>query len=334
MLRGENIVAGTSTTGTGTLTLAAVPSGIGGVDFDAWLKSTGIGFVSGNAILVSYTIIEYTDATFAVPKFVEKGIGTLTLGAALVNATLARTTVQTVSNANADTYQVGAGASAITIGTAANVLVFVGANALDIPAYGPYYETSLGDALGVSPVQAVLGTQGNTNLVTAKDYYMPFEWRLPMLAKKASVRVQTAYSGGTPVSNAYMRLYAVNSSGRPGKLLIDFGLLGSAGVSLNTNGANISSAVHSTGFFMTPGHYIMGFLCTLSGGVTAPKLAASNSSVVFCPGFMGTTAMEPNATATALSGTATPAPDPANTTTYAVQLATSLLHYFFTLSPS
>lgn len=334
MLRGENIVCGTSTTGTGTLTLAAVPSGVGGVDFDAWLKSTGIGFVSGNAILVSYTIIEYTSSSLAVAKFVEKGIGTLTLGAALVNATLARTTVQTVSNANADTYQVGGGASAITIGTAANVLVFIGASASDVPAYGPYYETALGDALGVSPVQAILGTQGNTNLVTAKDYYMPFEWRMPMLAKKASVRVQSAYSTGSPVSDAYLRLYAVNSSGRPGKLLIDFGLLGSAGTSLNTGSVNISSAVHASGFYMTPGHYFMGFICTLSGGSTAPKLATSNSSVVFCPGFIGTTAIEPNATATATSGTATPAPDPANTTGYAVQLATSILHYFFALSPS
>ncbi len=150
MLRGENIACGTSSTGTGTLTLAATPAAIGAVDFDAWLKATGIGFVSGNAVLVSYTIIEYTDSTFATPKFVENGIGTLTLGAALINATLARTTVQTVSNANADSYLVGGGASAITIGTAANTLVFVGPSAADVPAWSPYYETSIGDNLGVS----------------------------------------------------------------------------------------------------------------------------------------------------------------------------------------
>jgi hypothetical protein len=94
MLRADNVICGTSSTGTGTLTLAACPAPPGGLDFDKWLKATGLNFVSGNALLVSYTIIEYTDSAFTTVKQTEKGVGTLTLGASISAATLARTTVQ------------------------------------------------------------------------------------------------------------------------------------------------------------------------------------------------------------------------------------------------
>jgi len=338
VLRGENIVCGTSTTGTGTLTLAATPVAPGGIDFDVLARATGNGFANSAAVLVSYTIIEYTDTTFATAKSIEKGIGTLTLGGSsgIANCTLARTTPQVTAtslNSQPATYNTNA-PSAVSITTAANVLVFIGASAADISAWEPYYESSVGDALGASPVFGGLSGVGSANLSTAKDFYQPFEWRIPMLVKKASVRVQTAYSGGTPVSNAYMRIYAINSSGRPGKLLIDFGLLGTANASLNTGSANISSAAHSTGYFLTPGHYFMSFICTLSGGSISPKLLTSSTNAVFSPGFLGTTNLEPNTVATATSGTATPAPDTANTTGYAVAVASSVQNYFFTLSPS
>ncbi len=332
MLRGENIVCGTSTTGTGTLTLAATPAPPGGVDFNAWLKATGIGFVSGNAILVSYTIIEYTDSTFATVKFLEKGIGTLTLGAALVNATLARTTVQTVSNANADSYQVGGAASAITIGTAANVLVFVGASAADIPAWSPYFETGIGDNLGVAPLgSSGAGGAASGTLVTLKDYYTLFEWRCPMLVKKASVRVSAAASGTT---NAYARIYAVNSSGRPGKLLIDFGVLGTGGSSLNSGTTTISSAVHSTGFYLIPGEYFFDFLPSFSTG--SPTMLGPSAGVASSFGRLGSSTLIPFGVTTATSGTAGTAPDPANTTSYAGVAGTGAANsqFSFGLAPS
>src|SRR5258706_417112 len=103
MLRGENIICGTSTTGTGTLTLAATPVAPGGIDFDVLARATGIGFGNSAAVLVTYTIIEYTSATFAASKSTEKGIGTLTLGGSsgIANCTLARTTPQvTATNLN------------------------------------------------------------------------------------------------------------------------------------------------------------------------------------------------------------------------------------------
>lgn len=329
MLRGENIVCGTSTTGTGTLTLAACPSPPGGVDFDAWLKATGIGFVSGNALLVSYTIIEYADSTFATAKFVEKGIGTLTLGASITAATLARTTVQTVSNANADSYQVGGGASAITIGTAANVLVFVGASAADVPACLPYFSTA-NDNIGSLPV-GVYNTSGNLALTTAKEVYSFFEWRVPMLVKRATIRVGTAYATGSPVSNADARLYAINSSAQPGKLLYDFGLLGTSNTSLNSTG-NVSTGAAGNGFYLMPGEYVFSFCPVYSGGSTTPAILVSGT-VTYGTGRFGSSSMVPLTGATATSGTIGAAPDPANVTGYASTSGTSTA-VLFALAPS
>src|SRR4051812_24231826 len=148
MLRGDTLVCGTSTTGTGTLTLAATPGPPGGVDFDVWARATGIGFANSAAVLVSYTIIEYTDSTFATAKSHEKGVGTLTLGGSsgIANCTLARTTKQTSAtslNSQPATQNIVPG-TGISIGTAANTLVFIGPSAAEIPAYEPYFYTGSG----------------------------------------------------------------------------------------------------------------------------------------------------------------------------------------------
>lgn len=316
------IGCGTSTTGTGTLTMAAVPSGVGLVDPHVWAETTGIGFVSGNAILVPYIIKEFADTTFSKPKNTEKGWGTYTLGASLTADTLARTTVQETWSANADTFTVS-GPTAITIGTAANVLVFIGPSATDIPYWGPYFEGSLGDNLGVEPASVIDGPlTSSVAIVSATDYFHPFEWRVPMLVKRASMRVSTAYATGTPVSNAYARIYAFNSSGRPGKLLYDFGLFGSSGTSLNSLG-NVSTGASGNGYFLTPGEYIYNFIAILSGGSTAPHMACPQSVRMISSSRFGTTSMLMNNAATSTSGTGTPAADPANTTSYAVQQNTN-----------
>lgn len=315
MLRGENIVAGTSTTGTGTLTLAATPAAVGAVDFDVWLKATGVGFVSGNAILVSYTVIEYTDTTFVKPKVIEKGIGTLTLGASITAATLARTTPQAKSDANGAAYTVNP--SAFSIGTAANVLVFIGASATDLSFCSPYFETSIGDALGVGPVGTTQGTGQTSTLTSGTEIFTPFEWRVPMLVKKATVRCNVAYTGGTPVSNADARIYAIGSNGRPGKLLLDLGLLGSAGTSLNSAPANVSSGVHSTGFYLHAGEYYFGFLAVFSGGSAGPAMLATTTATSVLSGRTGGSIMTKYVSVSATGGSIGAAPDPANTTGYA-----------------
>lgn len=289
MLRGENIICGTTTTGTGTLSLAATPSTVGAIDLDVLARATGIGFGNNAAVLTGYLAIEYTDSTFKTPLQQEKGIGTLTLGssAGVANATLARTTVQqtaTSLNSQPATYSVSA-PSAINIGTAANTLIFIGTSAFDIPAFSPYVDTS--GTIGSSTTSGAppLGTGGGgsanpgqtVQLTNNGVIYTPFVWAIPLLAKRVTILVRTAYSGGTPVSNAYARLYDVNSSGDPGKLLYDFGLVGSANASLNSTG-QVSSGASGNGYQMTPGDYYLYVGNTLSGGVTAPQLANAAGS--------------------------------------------------------
>lgn len=306
MLRGENVAAGTSTTGTGTLTLAACPATVGGVNFDIYLKA--VGFVSGNAVLVPYVITEFTDSTFATPKVTEKGWGTLTLGAAIANATLARTKVQVVSNPNAGTYS-DQGPSAFSIGTAANVVVFIGAAAADLLAMTPFRETTLGDNVGILPI----GTTGGTLILSTDaitgggDYYWPYVTVKPIQARRATARVS---SGSTTTSSASFRLYAVGTNGRPGKLIVDFGALGGANP-LGTLG-NIASGLLTPGVFLPPGEYFGDLFLAYSG--SASSIVTQN--FVQFGNLLGTVNLSAKTLAVAFGGTST-ATDPAFTTGYA-----------------
>jgi hypothetical protein len=330
MIRGDNIICGTTTTGTGTLTLAATPVPPGGIDFDVFARATGIGFTNSAVILVSYTIIEYTDATFATAKATEKGIGTLTLGASagIANATLARTTKQssaTSLDASPATQNI-APATGISIATAANTLVIIGASAADLLAFSPYFENTTGDQNGTVPLQCpyngsgnIVGFGGSFDILTAVDYYAPFIWVTPMLVKRVTLHPSVAYSGGAPVSNAYARIYQINSSGRPGKLLYDFGLLGSANTSLNSTGLAASGAA-GNGYFLMPGEYFFNFTCVLSGGVTAPRLysGALVSSGKLSGGSNLVNGIAPLGQATATGSSGATAADPANITGYTI----------------
>jgi hypothetical protein len=340
MLRQDTIICGTTTTGTGTLTLAACPAPPGGIDLYQWLTATGFGFVNGNAVIVSYVLIEYSDTTFSTAVNFEKGIGTVTLGASLSATTLARTTVQsvgaTLNTTGSPTY---ASPSAVSIGTAANVLVFVGPSAADVPAYSPYYDTTTSgiDAAGLPPV--CVGYSTGSVLTTLTDYYSVFEWRAPMLVKRASVYVNTGYSGtsGTAISAAYARIYQINSAGRPGKLLYDFGAFS------GTNPLNTSSTVISTsasagnGFLLLPGEYYFDFMPSFSGAggtVSNPKLTVAGTAA--SAGRMGTVNGAAVLEANASGGTAGAGPDPANLTSYAAENPTGVSPHAnrFMLAPS
>ncbi len=165
-------------------------------------------------------------------------------------------------------------------------------------------------------------------LTTLVDYYQLFEWRVPMLVKKMSVRVVTAASGTT---NLYGRLYAINASGRPGKLLIDFGVLGTANSSLNSGSTTISSAVHSTGFYLTPGEYFSDIVPSFSTG--SPTMFGGNLASCATVGRIGSTTLLPYQLIKATGATAGAGPDPANVTGYAGTAGTAS-SYHFALSPS
>ena len=335
MFRGEGIICGTSTTGTGTLTLAAAPTPPGGVDLDVLARATGNNFGNSAAVLTSYNVIEYTDSTFATAKQSEKGIGALTLGSSsgIANATLARTKIQTTAtslNSQPASYNTNA-PSAINIGTAANTLVFIGPSSADLMDWTPYFDS--GSANYVYPLNTIYNTVAGGVLVSGTDYYVPFIWGCPMLVKRLSTYVQVAYSGGTPVSNAYGRIYAIASNGLPGKLLYDFGLIGSSGTSLNGTGV-VQSAASGAGFFLTPGEYFFDFICSLSGGTTPPKLLSPGTTGGWLnPGKLGQNYFTPNNQATATSGTAGAAPDPANTTSF-VPTSGGGFNHLFAFGPS
>jgi hypothetical protein len=317
MLRGDSIVCGTTTTGTGILTLAATPAAVGGIDFDVFARATGIGFGNSAAIIVSYTIVEYTSSTPTVAKGTEKGVGVLTLGGSsgIANCTLARTTLQTTAtslNSQPATQNI-APATAYSIGTAANTLIFIGASADEIPAFSPYVG-SVGDNLGACPMHAT--APGSSGTITSGTIqWVNIVWAVPMLAKRMTVYPATAYSGGSPVSNADGRLYDIGTDGRPGKLLYDFGLFGSAGTSLNSSSVPVSTGAAGNGYFMAPGDYWVAFLPVVSGGSSGPTMETIEGYVK--PGRASTNYMVPYPAFTSTGGAIGAAPDPAVLTGWA-----------------
>jgi hypothetical protein len=323
MIRGDNLICGTTTTGTGTLTLAATPVPPGGVDFDVFVRTTGIGFGNSAIVFVSYTIIEYTDSTFATAKGTEKGIGTLTLGssAGIANATLARTTLQTTAtslNSQPATQNITP-ATALSIGTTANTLVFIGVSAADVPAYSPYFESALDTANAGVPIAGIIsGTDGAApNMADLTDQYFIFEWCVPMLVKRAEFYVANIYTGGT--SNLYARIYQINSAGRPGKLLYDFGVVGTPNSSLAA-AAIVQTGAGGSGFFLTPGAYFIDLLPHFTGGSGTPAMQGNTRA--FISGQLGTNATlfgTPFALSmtSATGGTTGAASDPANVAGYA-----------------
>jgi acyl-coenzyme A thioesterase PaaI-like protein len=295
MIRGDNIICGTTTTGTGTLTLAATPVPPGGVDFDVFARATGVGFGNNAAVLASYTIIEFTDTTFATAKATEKGVGLLTLGASagIANATLARTLVQSTAvalNSQPATQNISP-ATAYSIVTAANTLVFIGASVADIPAFSPFVVTSAvinGDTYIAPPTSATNSTVG-ASLVGGTFYYIPFTWLVPMLVKRAAVYNDQAFTGTS--NSAWGRLYDVASganAGYPGKLLYDFGVFGTAGSSFNsaapitTGGGGLGS-----GYFMTGGDYFFCIAYTTNTETQAAKLHSFNNGSYLNVGRLG-----------------------------------------------
>lgn len=313
MLRGANVVTGTSSTGAGTLTAAACPAIVGGVDLHVYL--TSLGFVNGDALLLPLKIIEFTDTNFTKPKTVEEGWYTVTLGAALTNMTIARTTPLIVSDANGSAYD-DTTPVAFSIGTAANVLIFMGAGVSDVFAASPYFEGTLGDLTGIMP--ALTGLIGGFNNLaisgdaSGDDWYWSIVLLKPLYVRRASVRVFTAYSGGTPVSSAYFRLYQVNSIGRPGRLLKDFGALGGANP-LNATGA-ISTSLASPGIYLPPGEYFANLYATFTGGSAGPSMGGAPGQLQLTTTGLSSGLTRPITIATGGSSTG---PATANTTSYA-----------------
>ena len=293
-----------------------------------------LGFANNSANIVSYTIIEYTDSSFATAKSHEKGFGILTLGSStgIANCTLARTTKQssaTSLNSQPATQNFLPG-TGITIGTAANTLVFIGPSVMDIPAFVPYYDSTIANS--VPPVGTMNATTGQAFIGGSGSHgYNVFDWRIPMLVKRCRM---ANWSASTGTTNLYAALYSIGTNGRPDRLLIDFGVMGTAGASLNTAFSGLSSAVHSTGFFLMPGEYYFNFRFTIVGGTFGSIESFASSGVPIMSGRMGAHGAFPVPYSYSdTSGTMTPAPDPAYVTGWATSLGQNN-HISFGLAPS
>lgn len=321
MLRFDDCVCGTSTTGTGTLTLAATPTGIGGIDPDVWARSSLFSFGNSAAILVDYVITEYTDSTFAAEKSKEKGTGTLSLGgsAGIANCSLARTTVAWSATA-LNTQPAVIGTTAFSIGTAANVLVTVSPSAFAVPGFHPYFETALGDTnWGANPDGATPNT-GNTSAwpTSNTDWYMPFRWSVPMLVKRLSFRI-TTYTSPTGSFALFIRIYDFGTNGRPGKLLYDFTPSSGLTSATLTGTGTFSTGATSPGIYLPPGDYLADFALTgLTGGTINFRAPAVASQTNPAQSRFAASTGNGQTLATAASATAGAGPDPANVTTYAL----------------
>jgi hypothetical protein len=283
MHRGEGIVCGTTTTGTGTLTLAATPVPPGGVDFDVWARACGYG--DSAAFMVEYTIIEYTDTAFTTSVQMESGVGTLTLGAStgIANCTLARTTKEhTATGLNTPPAAPDVTSPAgINIGTAANTLVMTTPRPRSALGALPY--TSAGsttfsrDGAGIMNLTT---TNVGANLAPSNQmiYYIPLVVPCRTTVSRARVRVTGAYTGQN--NNVYAALYLMANTGHPGKLLVDFGVLGTANASFGNNNTIIGSAILATEMMLDPGFYIAAIHAIwTAGGTGTPGLSGTSSAI-------------------------------------------------------
>lgn len=263
---GENIVCGTATTGTGTLTLAACPSAIGGIN-----PVTAFG-TSGSP-QIPYTLIEYTDGTFAKPLQGETGVAPLTLASSIGSATLARNPITTWSTSG-PSYGGGSSApAAISIGTAANCLVFIGANAHDI-VRPMHFTAALGDGLGIGVAQGSILGGTNFAVVTSVIYYQAVRIEHSGLIQSASIMFSTAIT--SPASSSFsLALYDVGSDGLPGALLIDFGAITSNPAS--TTGIKTCQAAAAR--FITAGTYYLALLPIWSGGSGALNIRMGRGGI-------------------------------------------------------
>ena len=323
MLRFDDCICGTSTIGTGTLTLAAPPAAFGGIDPDVWARATGIG--NSAAFFVDYTITEYTDATNLKEKQKEAGTGTLTLGASsgIANCTLARTTIDwTATSLDVQPASVSVKpGTGITVGTAANVLVMIAPRAESVLARQPYYDTSVGDNAGIGCPRPA-GTAGGAFAMPASgtSFFWIDEWPIGRAVTQASLRIQAAAGAGA--STCSIAIFQINSSGKPGKRLVNFGDTGSLA---NTAGTINTSAALGTAVWVNPGWYYFGILPTYASGTPTVR-AYGGTSLPSTIGLMGTSLLQPVQNATNASGDLN---DPPTTSGWAISAGAAIPWFTF-----
>jgi hypothetical protein len=189
----------------------------------------------------------------------------------------------------------------------------MGPSVADISPTSPIYDAG-SSPNGVCIPNNANGTSGQ-NCPANTHLYTFFDWKISLLAKRCSVGMWNGYTGTT---YAYAALYGIGIDGKPGPLLIDFGLLGVAGSSLNVAFTHTSSAVHPTGFLMLPGEYCLDFIYSVSPPYdgTVMILSGGSYNTTGRAGTWNGAAYQIMKSDT--SGPLTPAPNPAYISSYTV----------------
>lgn len=326
-IRSDQLGCGTSTTGTGTLTCAAPPTGINAVD--PYAAFSGSGFGTSVGVPVLYSIVEYTDSTFGKPKQSESGRGTFLIGGSLTASTLARTQIfQTAASMDSqpatNTGMNTASPTAITIGTAANVVIWFG----DL-SWVPMEAMTAVATSGVTSIDNLgfcgdtITTAGGQNLTltSGRLHHCRVAFRHSMFIKSLSLYLQTNFAGTSNTLDCAM--YDIGSDGRPGKRLLTF----AQGTTLNTGNTITVSA--TTGLFFHAGVYYASFLYVGVGQTTAPAIRLVQPCAASPLGMNNSSVFGPCGYATVNSQSAGTLADPATLTSLtAANVATEPLLIF------
>jgi hypothetical protein len=307
-MRFDQCICGTSTSGTGTLTLAATPVPPGGVDFDVVARAQGFGN-NAQILLDDCVVAEFTDTTWSQRKQADEGTFTLTLGAAagIAHCTLARSHIdRSITGMNAPPATVTVNpATGIAIGTAANVLVYSSPRvrsllpALDLtnllgagPGSATLSRTGFGIATG-SPISSPGGYQPANNTIV----YVPFYSLARQTVSKARAWVTATYTGQN--NNLYVGLYTTDAA-----LLADFGGLGTANAAFAASGVAIASAALGSALLLEPGWYIAALQAIWTTGGTGTPTIRGQTATAFQQQILGDNSGANNVTTlTAAGGT-------------------------------
>lgn len=259
--------------------------------------------------IVEYTILQYTDASFATLAQAETGRGSYTPSSGI----LTRDVILRTWNGSAYLPAGGVATAPVALNitaTAANVRILCAPSVELLPAI-PFVASSL-EGLGTFPLNAV-NTGPYDYLVNSGEVdYNPILIGHEGPFSMASANVAGSggtYTGGT--QSLDVAIYEVAETGLPGKKLVDFGSLG--GTTPFAAAGNVSNTPLTTPVWLEPGWYWQAVLAQFSGGSGTPRMRAFSGVLAASPGGtkLSSGAMTANQLSAAAAQTSLTDPAPA-----------------------
>jgi hypothetical protein len=254
-----------------------VPAGVALIDPVTAYGTTG-------AYIWRYTIIEYTDTTYAVPMQFESGNGLLTLASSVGSATLSRNVVTLGVFGSTPSYSQGP-QTPMNIGKVANTLVFYGPTAADLRDGMTFFATSgitQADFLGIAPLQGSLAGGTNITLTGSTSAGTAIYQRVCIevggLIGTITMRCVTGFTAGTN-SQMLGSFYDTNPSTIIGTRIAQLNPSATGSIG---NAANVQLTA-PTPFFCSPGTYILGMLPIAGSGASGTATLRAATSIAPSP---------------------------------------------------